>query len=555
MRALASARPGVRARPGRHRQDLPRRRPAVALLTAAGRPHHPVAAGGRGRRAARASCPATCARRSIPICGRSTTRLHDMLPGGQGGAPSSRAARSRSRRSPSCAAARWRMPSSSSTKRRTRRRVQMKMFLTRLGENSRMVVTGDPTQVDLPTGHDLRAGRRRAKLDRIDGSRSSASPTPTWCAIRWSTRSSRPTTGSRPARPSASSTMRAADHQLSRGAHRRRTGPGLRHLMRRDGPDGRRDHRRAGLAAVGADRRAALWPSHRATSAAPRRPPAGGRRGRLRARRRRDWCAGSTATGAAAGQADQRALLPGRGLDPDRTPPAPGPGPVLLGDVVARRRDGRRRGRGRGQAAGRSSPPSGRPRHAAPSRLRPSGRRAGARAMEALERGDLAGLGIADPYAREPGADAADGCAAEAGARGAPAAGRDSQVSLLHGLLPRLRILAERRNGDGLAARHARRADRGARGGDTERSTGSAEDERSCCSTSSASASFTVYDVMVPRADIKAVPVTATSSRRSTIMREGMHTRACRSIASRSTTCSAWSISRTCSPSWRRRRR
>ena len=29
---------------------------------------------------------------------------------------------------------------------------QMKMFLTRLGEGSRMVVTGDPTQVDLPSG-------------------------------------------------------------------------------------------------------------------------------------------------------------------------------------------------------------------------------------------------------------------------------------------------------------------------------------------------------------------------------------------------------------------
>ncbi|WP_116652402.1 PhoH family protein [Pelagibacterium sediminicola] len=30
--------------------------------------------------------------------------------------------------------------------------MQMKMFLTRLGENSRMIVTGDPTQVDLPRG-------------------------------------------------------------------------------------------------------------------------------------------------------------------------------------------------------------------------------------------------------------------------------------------------------------------------------------------------------------------------------------------------------------------
>lgn len=30
--------------------------------------------------------------------------------------------------------------------------MQMKMFLTRLGENSKMIITGDPTQVDLPRG-------------------------------------------------------------------------------------------------------------------------------------------------------------------------------------------------------------------------------------------------------------------------------------------------------------------------------------------------------------------------------------------------------------------
>jgi phosphate starvation-inducible PhoH-like protein len=30
--------------------------------------------------------------------------------------------------------------------------MQMKMFLTRMGEGTRMVITGDPTQVDLPTG-------------------------------------------------------------------------------------------------------------------------------------------------------------------------------------------------------------------------------------------------------------------------------------------------------------------------------------------------------------------------------------------------------------------
>lgn len=30
---------------------------------------------------------------------------------------------------------------------------QIKMFLTRLGENSKMVITGDLTQIDLPAGH------------------------------------------------------------------------------------------------------------------------------------------------------------------------------------------------------------------------------------------------------------------------------------------------------------------------------------------------------------------------------------------------------------------
>ncbi len=32
--------------------------------------------------------------------------------------------------------------------------MQMKMFLTRLGEGSKMIVTGDPSQIDLPLGHD-----------------------------------------------------------------------------------------------------------------------------------------------------------------------------------------------------------------------------------------------------------------------------------------------------------------------------------------------------------------------------------------------------------------
>ena len=44
--------------------------------------------------------------------------------------------------------------------------VQMMMFLTRLGEGSRMVVTGDPTQVDLPP--QTPSGLADA-LDAIDG--------------------------------------------------------------------------------------------------------------------------------------------------------------------------------------------------------------------------------------------------------------------------------------------------------------------------------------------------------------------------------------------------
>jgi phosphate starvation-inducible protein PhoH and related proteins len=44
--------------------------------------------------------------------------------------------------------------------------VQMKMFLTRMGEGTRMVITGDLTQVDLPTG--TRSGLRDA-LDTLEG--------------------------------------------------------------------------------------------------------------------------------------------------------------------------------------------------------------------------------------------------------------------------------------------------------------------------------------------------------------------------------------------------
>jgi phosphate starvation-inducible PhoH-like protein len=46
--------------------------------------------------------------------------------------------------------------------------MQMKMFLTRLGENSRMIVTGDPTQTDLPPGQMSGLSEAIALLSRVE---------------------------------------------------------------------------------------------------------------------------------------------------------------------------------------------------------------------------------------------------------------------------------------------------------------------------------------------------------------------------------------------------
>jgi phosphate starvation-inducible PhoH-like protein len=47
--------------------------------------------------------------------------------------------------------------------------MQMKMFLTRLGENSRMIVTGDPSQVDLPPGQTSGLSEAVKLLEGIEG--------------------------------------------------------------------------------------------------------------------------------------------------------------------------------------------------------------------------------------------------------------------------------------------------------------------------------------------------------------------------------------------------
>ena len=47
--------------------------------------------------------------------------------------------------------------------------MQMKMFLTRLGENSRMIVTGDPSQIDLPAGQKSGLIEAISILKAVDG--------------------------------------------------------------------------------------------------------------------------------------------------------------------------------------------------------------------------------------------------------------------------------------------------------------------------------------------------------------------------------------------------
>ncbi|HWX47619.1 MAG TPA: PhoH family protein [Roseomonas sp.] len=46
---------------------------------------------------------------------------------------------------------------------------QIKMFLTRMGEGTRMVITGDPTQVDLPPGQKSGLAEALAILDGVEG--------------------------------------------------------------------------------------------------------------------------------------------------------------------------------------------------------------------------------------------------------------------------------------------------------------------------------------------------------------------------------------------------
>ena len=78
---------------------------------------------------------------------------------------------------------------------------QMKMFLTRMGTGSKIVVSGDITQIDLPPHVAERAGRRPGASARHRGHRlGETRAPPTSSVIRWCSRSSTPTKTAHPRR-------------------------------------------------------------------------------------------------------------------------------------------------------------------------------------------------------------------------------------------------------------------------------------------------------------------------------------------------------------------
>ena len=146
----------LRHRPCRHRQDLPRRRvppsPRSRAATSAGS-SSPAPRSRRG--SGSASCPATSRPRSTPTCARCSTRSTTCS------TPSASTTYLESGVIEVAPLAFMRGRSLNDSfvildEAQNTSPEQMKMFLTRLGFGSKMVVTGDITQVDLP--RDQRSG-------------------------------------------------------------------------------------------------------------------------------------------------------------------------------------------------------------------------------------------------------------------------------------------------------------------------------------------------------------------------------------------------------------
>ena len=106
-------------------------------------------------------------------------------------------------------------------------------------------------------------------------------------------------------------------------------------------------------------------------------------------------------------------------------------------------------------------------------------------------------------------------------------ANREQQSSLLHGLLTRLRILAKRRNGEGHSLRETLEEliEEHEEEGGTEDRHEFTEEERELLLNALSFGELQVWDVMVPRSDIKSTSITSSLAEVLGAMRDGMHTR------------------------------
>ena len=106
-----------------------------------------------------------------------------------------------------------------------------------------------------------------------------------------------------------------------------------------------------------------------------------------------------------------------------------------------------------------------------------------------------------------------------------PAGGRDSQASLLTGLLTRLRVLARRRNGEGHSLRETLEELIEEDEDETQERAEFTEQERELLLNALSFGELQVWDVMVPRSDIQAIEITAGLAEVVGTMRNAMHTR------------------------------
>jgi phosphate starvation-inducible protein PhoH and related proteins len=180
---------------------------------AAGGTHHPDPPPPWKRAKNWAFCPGTCRTRWIRTCGRCTMPLYDML----GTETAQKYLENGVIEVAPLAYMRGRTLNGSFIildEAQNTTPEQMKMFLTRFGFGSRMVVTGDITQIDLPSGKASGLIDAAHVLRGFRISVSSILTKKTWSATKLSVPSSKPTNG-----PAAPRTREAARPGRRNGIH------------------------------------------------------------------------------------------------------------------------------------------------------------------------------------------------------------------------------------------------------------------------------------------------------------------------------------------------